>query len=168
MNLRLATEKEIPTIVDMWMQMMDEHQGFDPRVRLSASARYSYESYVMLHIRGPKSMVIIAEKEGAGIVGFCCAYVCQNLPMFEPQEFGFISDIFVLPEHRKTGVGQAIVEKVRLFFRGFELENIQLQVYNRNERGMRFWKKCGFEPYFQRMCLELDYPGKRDEEPEKE
>ena len=151
----LAREGDVPCLVDLWLDMMRDHEGFEPRLRLTSAAGFAYQSYLTLHLRSPKSIVVLA-REGGRTAGFCCAYVCQNLPMFLPAEFGYVSDLFVLPDFRRQGAGTALLSRVTEFFRAAGVACAQLQVYRQNESGRAFWEGKGFEPFFDRMWLDLD------------
>jgi GNAT superfamily N-acetyltransferase len=154
-RLRLATEQDIPVIVDLWMRMMHEHEGFEERLELTRLAPAAYQSYLLMHSGKEKSHVAIAEND-EGIQGFCCAYVSQNLPMFAPQQFGYVSDLFVVPALRGQGVGTSLVNHAREWFTSRGIRNMQLQVYTQNEKGLGFWKAKGFKPFFQRMWLDVE------------
>ena len=154
MRVRRATELDVDRIVKLWLAMMDEHQAFDSRIRLTRNAGPSYRSYVSLHLHAPNSLVLVAEDD-EGVRGFCCAYICRNLPMFDPPQFGYLSDIFLEPECRDGGTGTALVERTCEWFREKGQTVLQLQVYRNNEVGRTFWHAKGFEPYFDRMWLDL-------------
>lgn len=151
--LRRAKDAHLPAIAGLWMEMMEEHQAFEPRIRLSDTAFHAYQSYLMVHSRDEKSLLEIARSEKE-VVGFCCSYICQNLPMFEPEQFGYISDLYVKPAYRHQGLGKRLLESAREFFRAWQLEFVQLQVYHHNAQGRVFWEKNGFQPVFHR----LDFP----------
>ena len=155
MEIHAAREEDVPALVELWLDMMRDHEAFEPKIRLSPSAGYAYQSYLALHLRSPKSIVVLA-RQGRRTVGFCCAYVCQNLPMFLPAEFGYVSDLFILPGFRRQGVGSALMDRVTGFFSQAGVACAQLQVYRRNQGGRAFWERRGFEPFFDRMWLDLD------------
>ncbi|MBN1866150.1 GNAT family N-acetyltransferase [Candidatus Sumerlaeota bacterium] len=154
MRIRRAVEADLPRLVELWLAMMREHCDFEPRLRLTPTAGPTYQSYLHLHCRNPRSRVVLAETEDRAI-GFCCAYVCQNLPMFEPQEFGYVSDLCVVSEERGRGLGTRILDDVRDWFKGQGVECVQLQVYDSNEKGRRFWAAKGFAPFLERLWLDL-------------
>lgn len=158
MDFRRARESDLPRLVELWMDMMAEHGRFEPRVRLAPAASYAYESYLMLHLRSPKSLVFAAT-EGGVAEAFCCAYVCQNLPMFLPAQFGYLSDLFVAPAWRRQGVGRRLFREACAFCRAHGVGGMQLQVYHRNGPGRAFWDALGFEPFFGRMALDLGEEG---------
>lgn len=154
MKLRLATETDIPRLVELWLEMMRDHEEFDPRVKLTTMAGFAYQSYLLLHVRGEKSIVVLAEQYGK-IAGFCCGYVSSNLPMFAPAEFGYISDLYVLPPFRCRGIGTGLLARTLDFFKEQGATEAHLQVYHRNVAGKAFWKARGFDLFFDRMSLSL-------------
>jgi len=154
-RLRLATEQDLPAIVDLWLRMMREHEDFEERLELTNLAPAAYQSYLLLHSGKPNSHIAVAEND-EGIQGFCCAYVSQNLPMFAPQQFGYISDLFVVPPFRGQGIGTQLLNHAREWFVRRGIRNMQVQVYSHNENGLGFWKARGFTPFFQRMWLDVE------------
>ncbi len=155
-RLRDAIEEDVPQVVRLWGDMMREHEGFEARLRLSEKALPAYEMYLLMHLRSSRSLVRVAEREEGGVCGFCCAYVAQNLPMFEPPDLGYVSDLYVEPSRRREGIGRALLESVRLWFGERQIAELHLQVYVRNEKGLGFWKSQGFEAFFQRMVLRVE------------
>ena len=136
------------------MEMMRQHSAFEPRVVLTPNAPSFYKDYLLRHIRSPKSIVVLAEEEGR-IVGFCCAYMCQNLPMFSPSEFGYVSDLAVTEDYQKKGIGSAILQNVTNWFKRYDIDCIQLQVYSQNALGRKFWQSKGFTSFVERHWLDI-------------
>ncbi|NQU43215.1 GNAT family N-acetyltransferase [bacterium] len=155
MRIRRARGEDISRLVDLWLAMMGEHEAFELRLEVTDVAGPAYQNYLLLHLRGVRSRLLVAEEEGR-IIGFSCAYISQNLPMFAPAVFGYISDIYVLPEWQGQGVGKGLMRETTEYFRSLGVETVQLQVYEHNEKGKAFWKSLGFEPFFQRMWLNLE------------
>lgn len=152
--LRRALGDDLPRMVEIWMEMMREHERFDNRLVLTSNAASSYQNYLLMHIRSPKSIVVVAEDEGR-IVGFCCAYMCANLPMFQPSEFGYISDLAVDGACQRQGLGSQILDYVTEWFSRYAIRCIQLQVYSNNEQGKQFWSSKGYKPFVERRWLGL-------------
>ena len=153
--LRRAGDEDLPRLVEIWMEMMRTHHEFEPRMMLSRAAGPAYQSYLTLHCRSAKSIVALDEEEGAGIVAFCCAYMCLNLPMFDPPEFGYISDLVVTPAWQGHGIGTALLDHVTDWFKRYDLKCMQLQVYHHNEKGQQFWRSKGYESFVERLWLDV-------------
>jgi len=54
--------------------------------------------------------------------------------------------LFVDPAQRNRGVGESLVNEALAWFRSRRVEKVDLYAHMRNEMGLRFWKKMGFEP----------------------
>ena len=65
---------------------------------------------------------------------------------FEHRSYGHIYDLFVDPAQRNRGVGESLVNEALAWFRSRRVEKVDLYAHMRNEMGLRFWKKMGFEP----------------------
>lgn len=146
---------DIDTLAMLWMRMMEEHRAFEPRLRLSDLAESAYKNYLSIHIRSQRSRVLVA-RDDAEIVGFICGYIAQNLPMFLPSEFGYISDLYVSPAKRGTGLGKKLVEAMHGWFAERKIACTQLQVYRANCQGREFWNRMGYEAFFDRMWRDTD------------
>jgi ribosomal protein S18 acetylase RimI-like enzyme len=142
-TIRPATPLDLEAIVTLWMAMMREHESFDSRVRLADKADNAYRQYLRYYIAEIEAAVFVAEN-GAEVIGYCLAYPARNLPMFLPSQYGYLSDLTVSQPWRGRGIGGALLEAVRRWFRERGIGHIQLQVYDRNASGLAFWRKEGF------------------------
>lgn len=152
--IRRARVAEIDTLVDLWMVMMREHEELDPSIRLSPLAADHYREYLQMHLLDANAIVLVAH-DGARAVGFTLAVRCQNLPMFEPALYGYVSDMVVLPTHRRRGIGKRMFSTVAAWFRNQGIHTLQLQVYSGNAPGRAFWQRLGFRDFLHRMWLDL-------------
>jgi len=154
LSIEPAHFSDLDAIVRLWMEMMREHEKFDPRVRLSDTADEAYRQYARYYIDRPDARLLVA-RNGREVVGFCLAYRARNLPMFRPGAYGFISDMAVTRPWRNRGVGTSLLDAVMQWFRRHGVNHVQLQVYSRNARGVAFWRRCGFEDFVHGMWLNV-------------
>jgi ribosomal protein S18 acetylase RimI-like enzyme len=153
-EIRRARVAEIDALVRLWMQMMHEHERFNSAVRLAPDASEHYRDYLRIHLLDSHSLIVAAIEEERPI-GFALAMRCQNLPMFQPEVFGYLSDMVVDPERRSRGVGQSLFDLVVQWCREQGIACLQLQVYAQNDGGQRFWERQGFHDLLSRQWLEL-------------
>lgn len=157
--LETARPDHLPQLLRLWIGMMDEHQQFDPRIHLAPGAEAAYRAYLGYHLSQADSRVGIATvdaPEGRLVAGFYLAIVNRNLPMFMPPEYGYLSDLAVLPSYRRRGIGASLVADLKGWLRHRGITTVQLQYYVRNERAAAFWTSMGFRPYYERMWLDVD------------
>ena len=138
-HIRAATHHDIARIVEMWDQMMREHEQGDPHIRLARDAGAAYRAYVGYHVTSGDSFVPVAEAPG-GVVGFGLVTVGRNMPMFEPQYYGYLSDLTVEPQWRRQGIGRALVTEIAQRFKDKGAKSIAVIVPG--DAG--FWKRMNF------------------------
>ena len=149
-SIETCTPDDVAPIAGLWMCMMEEHRGFESRLQLSELAESAYKNYLSIQVRSRRSRVLIA-RDGDEIVGFICGYIAQNLPMFLPSEFGYISDLYVISSRRSSGLGRKLVDEMHDWFDQEGIDCTQLQVYRANGDGHAFWNRMGYEAFFDRM-----------------
>lgn len=66
-------------------------------------------------------------------------------PSVVQHAFACIVDFYVMAEHRKRGVGKALLEKVKAWAVNRGLEYLELFVLEENEAGKDFYQQAGFK-----------------------
>jgi GNAT superfamily N-acetyltransferase len=152
-RIRIAVYEDLDLILGMWGEMMVEHERNDRRIRLADTALPSYRAYLGYHIHNSASRVFVAEV-GGELAGFCLLTISRNLPMFLPERYGYLSDLFVRPRARRRGLGRRMVENAMKWLGENNVHSVQLQYYQFNEGGGAFWRSMGFAPFYARMWLD--------------
>lgn len=154
-SIRKASFEDLKAILDLWDEMMEEHQRQDARIHLTGGALAAYRAYVSYHMASSDACVMVAEDAEDGIIGFCLMVINRNLPMFEPERYGYLSDLTVSRRWRRRGIGRALVGEVRTWLRQRRIDSIQLQYYDHNDTGGAFWRAMNFKPFYTRMWLDI-------------
>lgn len=157
-EIRRATTFEVDAVVDLWHELIRGHRKFESRIFLSNNSKREYKKYVMYHIINPDSVLVVAKSE-EDVLGYCLAFKYRNLPVFQPREIGYISDMSVRGTHKGKGIGSLLLEYVRNWFKDEGISLIQLQCYQTNEKGKEFWERHGFKTIFMRMQLNVGSGG---------
>jgi ribosomal protein S18 acetylase RimI-like enzyme len=67
-------------------------------------------------VEHPTACVMVAEDLSGPkpvMVGYTVGMIQEPPPIFEPEMYTFISDLYVAPEYRRQGVATALIERVR-------------------------------------------------------
>lgn len=153
-SIRKATFEDLKPILDLWDEMMGEHQRQDPRIHLADTALAAYRAYVGYHLAHTESCIRVADADGE-IVGFCLLSINRNLPMFEPERYGYLSDLAVSCSWRRRGIGRALFREVSGWLSAQGIDSVQLQFYSFNAAGEAFWRAMKFKPFYTRMWMDL-------------
>ena len=102
--------------------------------------------FVDLYKRHPETFVV-AEEDGK-IVGYIMCRIEMGLSNFGLSgvvKKGHVVSVAVLPEHRRKGVGKALVIKALEGMRGYGAKQCYLEVRVTNQEAISLYKKLDFE-----------------------
>nr|WP_314860117.1 GNAT family N-acetyltransferase [uncultured Undibacterium sp.] len=143
MSIRLATSKDLLEITELRMRLFEDAaefngQGPDEAVRL-ATITYFAES-----IENHLSMTWVADIDGRVVSLGSLAFF--NRPPFPSNLTGkeaYLFNMYTLPEHRKKGYGNAILQHAMSYARNHGITKIWLDA---TDDGRRLYTSAGFTP----------------------
>jgi ribosomal protein S18 acetylase RimI-like enzyme len=90
---------------------------------------------------------------GGSVVGF--AFVKLGRPpddaMHRPRVFAYIEEVVVSSDHRRLGVGTALMHRVEGWARDRKVDQIELIVWEFNEEARKFYESLGYTTSYRRM-----------------
>lgn len=144
MLIRSATPADVPAVLPMVAKICALHESWD-------SAKYGfmphpeqrYEKWLTRLTNNERSVFLVAEDQGQ-LIAFLVATVEQEIPIYRLQEFAFIHDLWVEPEHRQKGIARQIVMLSIERFHQMGVKQIRLDTAAVNESARRLFASCGF------------------------
>jgi ribosomal protein S18 acetylase RimI-like enzyme len=144
-RIRVAQVEDIDALTQMWEKLENYHANLGgPEYRLARGWKGTWRRFARSHIGHKDRLCLVAELDGTA-VGFLMGAVLTRPSVFEHRSYGHIYDLFVDPAQRNRGVGESLVVEALAWFRSRRVEKVDLYTHARNEMGIRFWKKMGFE-----------------------
>src|ERR1051325_3862926 len=110
MIIRRAEQRDAKALGRLGAALMQTHYAFDTRRFLEPGegAEAGYARFLVSQLRAEESIVMFAERDGQ-IVGYVYAAI-EPLSWKELRdECGFIHDLLVADEARKTGIGESLL-----------------------------------------------------------
>ncbi|MGI5898964.1 MAG: GNAT family N-acetyltransferase [Christensenellales bacterium] len=86
-------------------------------------------------------IVCVAEKEGE-LIGFCCGHI--YLSMCYEKKLGEITEMFVCPEHRRSGAGKGMMNFMENELRKMGAASVRLLTGADNLSAQAFYLSCGY------------------------
>ena len=114
--------------------------------RAALPENYTDYFFIDLHDRFPETF-IVAEQEGE-VVGYIMCRVevgLSNLGLGGLIRKGHVVSIAVMPQSRRKGVAQALINATIDGMRYYKARQCYLEVRVTNEAGIKLYKKLGFE-----------------------
>lgn len=152
--IREATTKDIPAIVDMWEEFMQNHdetlikENTQLKFYLSKNknAAQNYKKFVQKHIKSKNGIVYMAEVNGK-IAGFTLMFIKDEIPIFKIKKIGFGSDLYVKKEFRRMNISSKLTAQAIKWLKKKEIKCVSLTLYNDNKLAHSIYKKWGFFDY---------------------
>ncbi len=151
---RVACDKDVDDIMFLWNESRLYHAELDSRLSMVDDAHLKVREYCISQLASEDTIFYIASRRGVPI-GYICAQIQKAPPVHMIQRFGVIDGLFVTDEFRRLGIGSKLVNLAMEWFEERELSMIQLSVASMNEKGIRFWERCGFVEVMRRMRMEI-------------
>lgn len=152
--MRPAQLGDLPTLGNIWRQMMAEHVALHPAFALAEDALERWWGAVRTMLSARDSFVFVATRLGEP-VGFCTGRVAHNPDIYEVQRVGLLCELAVAPEARRQQVGAALVVRARNWFVARGLSEFQLSTALGNEAGRAFWRAMGGKELLVRFRFSL-------------
>jgi GNAT superfamily N-acetyltransferase len=153
-NTREADENDVPSMVELWKEMMDFHKELDQVFTRTATGHQDWIKFIAGHISKETSSVLVAECNGR-IVGFCLAFISDNPPVLTTKRYGLFQDLAITADYRRCGIGESLFAETLKWFQGHGIKRMEVRVSVHNELSTAFWRKMGFKPYIETLYLEI-------------
>lgn len=148
--IRRASPKDVPRLVELWIEMWDFHYRNDERFAPSPLASTSMRHWIEGHLENPMSTVFVSEEKGE-IVGYLLVTIMENMPIVLNPAFGFISEIAVTEKARRRGIGEQLVREAHAWLKSRLITSVEVNVSALNAVSKAFWRKMGYRDFLHRL-----------------
>jgi GNAT superfamily N-acetyltransferase len=149
LEIRLARADEIAALEALWRELYEHQAEHGMRLRLPSGA---FDAWVqsIVPLLGRFSVVVVAT-DGNEYAGFVAGRTRNLPPYFGVGQVGAISEVFVRPEWRNSGLGRRLVEHAVDWYRGNGVSRVELQVVSGNPDAVRFYERMGWQQELVQM-----------------
>lgn len=100
-------------------------------------------------------LVVYESKENiVGVILYKIKTESQDIILNE-REFGYIEELTVTENYRGMGVGKKLLDFAIADLKEHGILEVELNIWEKNEMGMGFYKQYGFESVQRRMKLDI-------------
>lgn len=154
--IREATERDYEALCAIIEQVDSIHRDALPERFKSPNGPPREREYILNAIRSPDVDIFVAQTESR-LVGFVHVVIRQvpDVPILVPRRYAVVENLAVGEEHRRIGIGLALMERAEEWARAKGVTSIELNVYAFNRVAQRFYQKLGYEILSHRMTKAL-------------
>lgn len=153
-GIRAANLDDVSAVLPMAQKSCTLHQQWDSaKFGLVDNFTSRYRNWLSDLVDDPRSIFLVAPIDGR-LVGFLVGTVDRGVPLHRLAEFGYVRDLWVEEDYRRTGIGQSLVHAAIKQFALFGLKQIRLETAAVNEPARAFFSTCGFRPSAIEMLIE--------------
>src|SRR6476646_4876661 len=154
--IRPATRADVPTLGRLGAMLVRTHHDFDPARFIPASSQTEagYGSFLGTQLDTPSVGVFVAEDDGE-VIGYTYSGLEGRDYMSLRGPAGVLYDIVVDPEHRRSGVGRALLDATVASLKTRGAPMVVLSTAERNEPAQRLFAGAGFRRTMIEMTREL-------------
>jgi len=154
MNIRLATEYDIPRIGDLLVQVCNVHHNARPDLFRKDARKYDDEELAAL-LRREDRPIFVAEDEKEGVVGYCFCILEEHdgESAMTKRKTLYIDDLCVDERCRGKHVGSALFDHARDYAARIGCYHLTLNVWQGNDSAMAFYQSRGMKT--QKIGMEI-------------
>ncbi len=150
MEIRKATDADIPEIIILWKEFMDFHSALDSHLARSDEGHIEFAKWIGKLIEQEDNQVLVALMDSK-VIAYSLSRILEMPPVMKTRKIGYINDLAVNSEFRRTGVGEKMLKEILAWFKANDIRRIELRALAANDAAVSFWKKRGFEVYMLNM-----------------
>jgi len=169
--IRAARRSDLQRVADLRMRFLGEAAHMEPRLRLTPEARTRTEQALPVWMGQDDRVLIVADSETAPpeggddegtagaapqLAGYAMGLLNTAPPVLQNQHVGEILEIYLVPEARGTGIGQALVDVLTEALRGRGAEVLRAAVPVSNETARAQLAHAGYAPLQRILERSLD------------
>ena len=147
MNIRRATEKDIPKVLDLLQQVLKVHSDLRPDLFIEGTTKYTAEELAEM-FRDDTRPVYVGVDVNDEVLGYAFCVVNEPVPSnnLHPHRSIYIDDICVDAEARGQHVATQLFEYVKEEARRLGCYHITLNVWAGNDAAQHFYEVMGMTP----------------------
>jgi len=158
-TLRPAVRADVDAILPLLIELADNGFRVDVRYRLRDHRRALLRAHVLESWFGrfmPFPPCWVAEEDGGAIVGMLSGEPLQVHPVLDQPPTATITDLWVVPGHRRRGIARQLVQTFRAAATKAGYPRVELSTLARDARALAFWHAMGFADL--RVTLSAESP----------
>lgn len=158
LRVRPMSPRDLPAASSLAAELLRLHHAWDPRRFLDVrDPATGYARFFEGELRDDDAVLLVAER-GDAVVGYAYARVEPRDWQLLLDRAGHLHDLFVAPEARGLGAGEALVRAALGALAARGVPRVVLHTATQNDAGQRLFARLGFRSTMVEMTCEVAPP----------
>ena len=155
MITRLANVADHQAVFPMLRQHRLRQQQLDAALyQLHPDAERRFLRWIGEVGEDPRTTLVVAEEQGQ-VIGFVCAAIERDLPIYLHDEIAVIREWWVEPAFRRRGAGKALIELAMKELAGVGVCQLRVRTAAGDADARALLERCGFRAGTREMVKDL-------------
>ncbi|MBN2106985.1 MAG: GNAT family N-acetyltransferase [Deltaproteobacteria bacterium] len=152
MKIRKAEEKDISALSKLHKEFIQEHAQLYDRVfyEVTRHATKQWTQWAKKMLQNKSIGFFIAEEKDE-IIGYVSGWIEERPPIYSLKKTGYLSNIFIIPQKRKKGIGSNLHEALLGWFKKKKVTYVELNVNTQATPAYAAWSALGYKEVAKRM-----------------
>ena len=159
-EIRPARPEDSEALCEIIDEVDALHREHLPHIFQKPAGPVRERDYLLGLMADDEAGLFVAELEGR-LVGFVDVIVRDTvpLPLLVPRRVAIVDNLAVQAGHRRSGIGQALMETAQEWAAARGATSIELNVYAFNQAAIAFYQRLGYQTHSFRLRRPLPGPG---------
>ena len=150
LKIRVATINDLPLLLEFEQGVITVERPFDPTLIKGPTSYYNIKEMITV-----ENVYLIVAEINEKLIGTSYARIEKSKNYLQHKYYGYLGFMYVVPEHRRKGVNNKILENLVHWCKSKNIHEIRLEVYNDNTDALKAYEKAGFTKHLIEMRLEI-------------
>ena len=146
--IRTATAADLDVVVRLRLALLREHAGNPVYGRLRADAPERARRLFAAQLASTREVTFLAERTSGRrddrIVGILRCIDSVGSPLLDPERYGYVASVYVVPAARREGVLHQLLDAAVAWCEPRGLDELRLHSAADNDTGNAAWAALGF------------------------
>lgn len=148
LEVRAALPADLDIAIALRIALLEEHASNPVYGRLRPDAAHRARRLFAMQLASPNEVTFLAHLDtdaGRVAIGILRCIETTGSPLLFPEKYGYVSSVFVRPEHRREGVLRALLAEGEAWCRSRGLSEMRLHNVSDYAAAGLAWQALGFE-----------------------
>ena len=156
MNIRIATENDLPRINELRRQVNDLHTAARPDM-FKYGFPQEVQDYLYTMFQADDRHILVAEISRQIVAFACLAEIESPATPYRPaRRYLEVDEVGVDESARRQGIGRKLFNEIRRIAKERGYTRIELNMWDFHENALKFYESIGFTTYRRYMEMIVD------------